>query len=71
MPMIIALYVKSHRSPDFLFRVAKVVPEGYSFDEYKNYLIRTFGSPRAQSNKVLPANTLSSLPDVLENLNVN
>ena len=71
MSLIIALYVKSHRSPDFLFRVAKAVPEGYSFEEYKSFLIRTFGSPRLAHNKVLPANTLSSLPDVLEPLDVD
>lgn len=69
--MIIALYVKSRTRDVFEFKVAKVMPTGWNFTEYKEVLIRTYGSAWTQNNKVIPANSPSDLPDVLENLHVN
>lgn len=69
--MIIALYVKSRTRDVFEFKIARAMPAGWDFAEYKDAMIRTFGSVWPGHNKVIPAQSLSELPDVLENLHVN
>lgn len=69
--MIVALYIKARTRDVFEFKVARVMPTGWDYIEFKEALIRTYGSARAQNNKVIPANSPSDLPDVLENLHVN
>ena len=71
MHLILALYKKPEPdSPEFLFSHAHVLPADWSYLEFKEHMLRVYPQDMHPLIKVIPGASLSSFPDLLEDLHV-
>ena len=70
--LILALYKKPEPdSPEFLFSYAHVLPTDWTFSEFKAWMLRVYTTKQRDLLKIIPGASLSSFPDLLEDLHVN
>lgn len=71
IPLILALYKKpSPDSPEFLFNNAHVLPDSWTYAEFREHLIRVYPADMHNLIKIIPGASLSTFPDLLEDLHV-
>lgn len=70
MQLIVALYTRQHQDTVFTFTASLCTTQKMPFIDTKEFLLAMHGEVDPALNRIVPAKTLSELPDIMENLNV-